>query len=79
MLILLVRGLLGGVGVGEKVRERWVALGGELGYPKGFIGASIGVAEYRLEGAEHEDVLVAADRALYRAKAGGRNQVATGA
>ena len=79
-VVILVRtGLSGAVGVAEKLRERVVALGGELGYPKGFIGVSIGVAEYRLEGAEHEDVLVAADRALYRAKAGGRNQVATGA
>jgi len=79
-VVLLVRtGLSGAVGVAEKLRERVAALGAELGYPKGFVGASIGVAEYRLEGAEHEDVLVAADRALYRAKAGGRNQVATGA
>ena len=79
-VVILVRtGLSGAVGVAEKLRERVTALGAELGYPKGFIGASIGVAEYRLEGSEHEDVLVAADRALYRAKAGGRNQVATGA
>jgi len=79
-VVILVRtGLSGAVGVAEKLRERVVALGAELGYPKGFIGVSIGVAEYRLEASEHEDVLVAADRALYRAKAGGRNQVATGA
>ena len=79
-VVILVRtGLSGAAGVAEKLRERVVALGGELGYPRGFVGVSIGVAEYRLEGAEHEDVLVAADRALYRAKAGGRNQVATGA
>jgi diguanylate cyclase (GGDEF)-like protein len=78
-VVILVRtGLSGAVGVAEKLRERVVALGAELGYPMGFIGVSVGVAEYRLEGAD-EDVLVAADRALYRAKAGGRNQVATGA
>ena len=78
-VVILVRtGLSGAVGVAEKLRERMVALGTELGYPRAFIGASIGVAEYRLEDSEHEDVLVAADRALYRAKAGGRNQVATG-
>ena len=45
-----------------------------MGYPDGFVTASIGVAEYRPE-KKDEDVLVAADRALYRAKAAGRNQV----
>jgi PleD family two-component response regulator len=39
--------------------------------------ASIGLAEHR-PGPEADDVLVAADRALYRAKAAGRNQVASG-
>jgi len=48
-----------------------------MGYPDGLVTASIGVAEYRPD-REEQDVLVAADRALYRAKAGGRNQVATG-
>ena len=43
-------------------------------YPAGVVTASIGVAEYRSE-TKDEDVLVAADRALYRAKAAGRNRV----
>jgi len=47
-----------------------------MGYPPGLVTASIGVAEYSSAKRE-EDVLVAADRALYRAKAGGRNRVAT--
>ncbi len=49
--------------------------GGRGGARRG--AASIGVAEYRQE-KKDEDVLVAADRALYRAKAAGRNRVATG-
>jgi diguanylate cyclase (GGDEF)-like protein len=65
------------VGVAEKVRGTVQDVGKELGYPDGFVTASIGVAEYRPEQKE-EDVLVAADRALYRAKAAGRNRVATG-
>jgi diguanylate cyclase (GGDEF)-like protein len=63
--------------VAEKVRVAVQEAGKELGYPEGLVTASIGVAEYRSE-KQDEDVLVAADRALYRAKAAGRNRVATG-
>src|SRR5437667_263879 len=64
-------------GVGEKVRAAVEGAGVGMGYPAGLVTASIGVAEYRQE-KKDEDVLVAADRALYRAKAAGRNRVATG-
>ena len=77
VLVLVGTGQEGARGVGEKVRSAVEAIGQRLGYPAGLVTASIGVAEYRPD-REDEDVLVAADRALYRAKAGGRNQVATG-
>ncbi len=77
VLVLVGTGQDGAKGVGEKVRTAVQAIGVKLGYPEGLVTASIGVAEYRPD-REDEDVLVAADRALYRAKAGGRNQVATG-
>jgi len=61
------------------VRSTVEAMGLRLGYPQGLVTVSIGVAEF-VPGKDPatEDVLVAADRALYRAKALGRNQVATG-
>ncbi len=77
VMVLVGTGRDGARGVGEKVRGAVQAIGARLGYPEGLVTASIGVAEYRPD-KEDEDVLVAADRALYRAKAGGRNQVATG-
>ncbi len=77
VLVLVGTGQDGARGVGEKVRAAVEAIGVRLGYPAGLVTASIGVAEYRPD-REDEDVLVAADRALYRAKAAGRNQVATG-
>ena len=77
VLVLVGTGQEGARGVAEKVRTAVQAIGAQLGYPEGLVTASIGVAEYRPD-REDEDVLVAADRALYRAKAGGRNQVATG-
>jgi len=76
-VVLIRTGADGAHGVAEKVRARVEAMGRRLGYPEALVTASIGLAEHR-PGPETEDVLVAADRALYRAKARGRNQVATG-
>jgi diguanylate cyclase (GGDEF)-like protein len=77
VVVLVGTGKDGAVGVADKVRGAVEELGERLSYPRGLVTVSIGVAEYRPD-KEEEDVLVAADRALYRAKAGGRNQVATG-
>ena len=79
VIVLVGTGEEGARMVGEKVRSAVQSVGVGLGYPAGLVTASIGVAEYRPgPDRKDEDVLVAADRALYRAKAGGRNQVATG-
>ncbi|HEX4601868.1 MAG TPA: diguanylate cyclase [Gemmatimonadales bacterium] len=79
VMVLVRTGVEGGRGVAEKVRAGVDGMGQRAGYPQGLVTVSIGVAEYVPgRGPETEDVLVAADRALYRAKASGRNQVATG-
>ena len=74
VVVLVGTGGEGARVVGEKVRAAVQETGEKLGYPAGLVTVSIGVAEYR-RNREDEDVLVAADRALYRAKAAGRNQV----
>ena len=77
-VLLLVRtGLGGALVVAEKVRTDIEGLGTRLGYPARLVTVSIGVAEAR-PGPDQEDVLITADRALYRAKEQGRNRVATG-
>jgi diguanylate cyclase (GGDEF)-like protein len=75
VIVLVGTGEEGAKVVAEKVRVAVEQLGHQMGYPKGLVTASIGVAEYSAQNKD-EDVLVAADRALYRAKAGGRNRVA---
>ena len=77
VLVLVRTGLPGAMIVAQKVRAQVEALGQRMGYPEGLVTVSIGVAESRL-GPEQEDVLITADRALYRAKQLGRNRVATG-
>ncbi len=77
VLLLIRTGLQGALAVAEKVRADVEALGRRLGYPEGLVTVSIGVAEAR-SGPDQEDVLITADRALYRAKQQGRNRVATG-
>jgi diguanylate cyclase (GGDEF)-like protein len=79
VLVLVRTGVDGALGVADKVRGSVEAMGQRLGYPAGLVTVSIGVAEFAPGRApESEDVLVAADRALYSAKASGRNRVATG-
>ena len=79
VMVLVHTGVEGALGVAEKVRAGVEGMGRRVGYPAGLVTVSIGVAEFAPGvGPAAEDVLVAADRALYRAKAAGRNQVATG-
>jgi diguanylate cyclase (GGDEF)-like protein len=79
VMVLVHTGAEGAMGVAEKVRSGVEGMGRRVGYPAGLVTVSIGVAEFAPgRGPAAEDVLVAADRALYRAKAGGRNQVAIG-
>jgi PleD family two-component response regulator len=61
--------------VAEALRAGIEGIGRRLGYPAGLITVSVGVAEFDLTEPEG-DLLVSADRALYRAKAAGRNAVA---
>lgn len=77
VLVLVRTGLPGAKAVAEKVRGQVEAVGRRLGYPEGLVTVSIGVAEAH-PGPEQEDVLITADRALYRAKQLGRNRVETG-
>ncbi|MGH2602940.1 MAG: diguanylate cyclase, partial [Dehalococcoidia bacterium] len=78
VVVLVSTDVEGGRRVAEKLRGGVEAMGRRLGYPEGLVTASIGVAVFDPNEQDREDVLVAADRALYRAKATGRNQVATG-
>jgi diguanylate cyclase (GGDEF)-like protein len=79
VLVLVRTRVDGALGVADKVRATVEGMGRTLGYAEGLVTVSVGVAEFVPgQGPETEDVLVAADRALYRAKASGRNQVATG-
>jgi diguanylate cyclase (GGDEF)-like protein len=78
-VVVLVRTRLDGARrVAEKIRGAVEETGQRLGYPAGLVTVSIGVAEFQPDEHDEKDVLLAADRALYRAKAAGRNQVAVG-
>jgi diguanylate cyclase (GGDEF)-like protein len=75
VVILTRTDLQGGMRVAEALRAGIEGIGRRLGYPPGMITVSIGLSEFETHQPEG-DLLVAADRALYRAKAAGRNAVA---
>jgi diguanylate cyclase (GGDEF)-like protein len=75
VVILTRTDMAGAARVAEALRAGIEGIGRRLGYPSGMITVSVGVAEFDLSEPEG-DLLVSADRALYRAKAAGRNAVA---
>ena len=75
-VVILVRtNAAGGLRVAEAVRRAVEGVGPNLGFAPGEVTASLGVAGYE-PARKGQDILDAADRALYRAKAGGGNAVA---
>ncbi|MDH4131017.1 MAG: diguanylate cyclase [Gemmatimonadota bacterium] len=76
VVILTRTDLAGANRVAEAIRAGIEGVGRRLGYPAGLVTASIGVAEYDVRRPHEGDLLVQADRALYQAKAAGRNAVA---
>lgn len=61
--------------VAEALRAGIEGVGKRLGYTRGLVTVSIGIAEYSPGSPSESDVLERADRALYAAKAAGRNMV----
>jgi diguanylate cyclase (GGDEF)-like protein len=76
VVILTRTDLPGATRVAEALRAGSEGVGRRLGYPPGQVTVSVGVAEYDPRRPADGDLLVAADRALYRAKASGRNLIA---
>ncbi|NNG14861.1 MAG: GGDEF domain-containing protein, partial [Gemmatimonadales bacterium] len=76
VVILTRTDLHGGNRVAEALRAGIEGEGRRLGYPSGLVTASIGIAEFDPRRPVNGDLLVTADRALYQAKAAGRNLVA---
>ena len=76
-VIVLARTTMAGEGrVAEVVRAAIEAVGPKLGLPEGLVTASIGIGEYDPMVQPENDVVTQADRALYNAKAAGRNTIA---
>lgn len=78
VVVLARTDLPGASRVAEALRSGVERVGQRLGYGQGAVTVSIGIAEYDPESPPDGDPLADADRALYRAKAAGRNAVAEG-
>lgn len=76
VVILTRTDLHGARRVAEALRAGIEGVGRRLGYEVGVVTVSIGLAEFDPASPGEGDLLVTADRALYQAKAAGRNAVA---
>src|SRR6185503_1427930 len=76
VLVLVRTGPVGAMRVADMLRAAIEAIGVSLGFGAGAVSVSIGVAAHDPQEGASPDILDAADRALYRAKARGGNAVA---
>ena len=76
VVILTRTDLQGAARVAEALRAGIEGTGRRMGYAPGLITVSVGIADFDPKEPAEVDLLVSADRALYRAKAAGRNAVA---
>jgi diguanylate cyclase (GGDEF)-like protein len=76
VVILTRTDLQGGARVAEALRAGIEGVGRRMGFPPALVTVSVGLAEFDPRQPSEGDLLVTADRALYRAKAAGRNAVA---
>jgi diguanylate cyclase (GGDEF)-like protein len=75
VVILTRTDLAGANRVAEALRAGIEGVGRRLGYELGLITASVGVTEYQPGRSLEVDLMILADRALYEAKAAGKNAV----
>ncbi len=75
VVVLTRTDLAGATRVAEALRSGVERVGQRLGYGAGIVTVSVGIAEFDPSRPTAGDLLVDADRALYRAKAAGRNTV----
>ena len=75
VVILTRTDLQGAARVAEAIRAGIEGVGRRLGYPPELVTVSVGIAEFDPREPMDGDLLVTADRALYRAKTAGRNAV----
>lgn len=75
VVVLIGTNIDGARRVGEEIRRAVEVAGREQGFPDGAVTVSVGATEYEPQSRSDSDVLEAADRALYKAKAAGGNLV----
>jgi diguanylate cyclase (GGDEF)-like protein len=66
---------IGAYVVAEKVREGVEQIGESLGTDEGLTSVSIGLVSHPEDGSTGEELMIAADRAMYQAKSLGKNQI----
>jgi diguanylate cyclase (GGDEF)-like protein len=75
LILLPETEFIGAYVVAEKIREGVEQIGDSLGTEAGSTSVSIGLVSHPEDGSSSEELMIAADRAMYQAKSLGKNQI----